>query len=830
MPEATVEPERGAMDNAPVMWYSKKGLDNLLENKFVSGILTSCTLFALFGDDIRIALLQVSADPAFSVIALILFVVFFVEICVSSYARVDYPFSFYFWLDLISTISLLGDSELVTGGSGSADLGEATSSSGSGVALNTKASRLVRIVRLIRLTRVVKLYKHAKSKDPNKVIAAPSQIGKRMTDITTRRLILLLLTLLIMIPVFQVFSLTDDLVDPYRQFLVDELHRYPQDINISIPFFRGRVNSLIKHGDSLIYLEICDPSGGSFSSTGCQNFFTKPLLYSWLADFQFDDGSKVHPDTKWTAANLITSREEVLANYRTTELDIARRDGCVLTNTTSGDYPLYGTIDPTNAKRCHTIAVFSVKQQATELGWLDLGKTLFVLLMLIVGSLVFTHDSNDLVIEPIERMMNMVEQLSKNPLKKTLVEPEANEAGKESFETTLLEQTLSKIGQLLQIGFGQAGDAIIGKNMSADGELDPMIPGKKIFAIFGFCDIRYFLPLTECLQEDIMLYVNAVASIVHQSVHMYKGSANKNIGDCWLLVWKLPKETDEAALSPKNKAEKKKFDASSPAPDGSFDEFNPSARSPMNRDSINLQNDARIKVIADSSLAAFLRVIVEYKLVRAESGSALSDFEKRPGLAKLDWHLSMGFGLQIGWAIEGAIGSTFKIDASYLSPHVNMASRLEAATKQYHVDILISHYLHCLLSPAAQKLCRKVDRVTVKGSALPMELFTYDIVNITKSVGFKTMAESEAGPDIDFETDAGFLGLQNGIHPQFKSTYEEGMEAYLAGDWGLAKRKLEEADKLKPDDGPIHTLMEVLEEHHFNAPSSWKGFRPLTSK
>ena len=34
-----------------------------------------------------------------------------------------------------------------------------------------------------------------------------------------------------------------------------------------------------------------------------------------------------------------------------------------------------------------------------------------------------------------------------------------------------------------------------------------------------------------------------------------------------------------------------------------------------------------------------------------------------------------------GWAIEGAIGSMYKIDASYLSPHVNMAARLEAAAK-----------------------------------------------------------------------------------------------------------------------------------------------------
>ena len=41
----------------------------------------------------------------------------------------------------------------------------------------------------------------------------------------------------------------------------------------------------------------------------------------------------------------------------------------------------------------------------------------------------------------------------------------------------------------------------------------------------------------------------------------------------------------------------------------------------------------------------------------------------------------MGFGLHFGWAIEGAIGSLFKIDASYLSPNVNMAARLEAATK-----------------------------------------------------------------------------------------------------------------------------------------------------
>jgi len=55
-----------------------------------------------------------------------------------------------------------------------------------------------------------------------------------------------------------------------------------------------------------------------------------------------------------------------------------------------------------------------------------------------------------------------------------------------------------------------------------------------------------------------------------------------------------------------------------------------------------------------------------------------------------NYKVKMGFGLHSGWAIEGAIGSEFKIDASYLSPNVNMASRLEAATKQFGVPLLIS--------------------------------------------------------------------------------------------------------------------------------------------
>ena len=93
--------------------------------------------------------------------------------------------------------------------------------------------------------------------------------------------------------------------------------------------------------------------------------------------------------------------------------------------------------------------------------------------------------------------------------------------------------------------------------MARTGDVDPMIPGTKVVAIFGFCDIRNFTDATEILQEEVMLFVNEIAEIVHSMVDKFSGAANKNIGDAFLLVWKYPEEDVEkderyGNLIPKN--------------------------------------------------------------------------------------------------------------------------------------------------------------------------------------------------------------------------------------------------------------------------------------
>lgn len=92
-----------------------------------------------------------------------------------------------------------------------------------------------------------------------------------------------------------------------------------------------------------------------------------------------------------------------------------------------------------------------------------------------------------------------------------------------------------------------------------------------------------------------------------------------------------------------------------------------------------------------------------------------------------NYEVKMGFGLHLGWAIEGPIGSYYKIDASYLSPHVRMCETLEGATKEYGIPLLISGSLYDYMSTETQDETRQVDCVLMKGMDEPTRLYTCDI-------------------------------------------------------------------------------------------------------
>jgi hypothetical protein len=106
------------------------------------------------------------------------------------------------------------------------------------------------------------------------------------------------------------------------------------------------------------------------------------------------------------------------------------------------------------------------------------------------------------------------------------------------------------------------------------------------------------------------------------------------------------------------------------------------------------------------SIIAFLKILI--KIYRSYK---LDKYRKNPGLNERikNYSVKLGFGLHCGWSIEGAIGSTFKIDASYLSPHVNMASKLEEKTKDYGAQLILSGALVKHMSQNSKNFIRPID-------------------------------------------------------------------------------------------------------------------------
>ena len=166
--------------------------------------------------------------------------------------------------------------------------------------------------------------------------------------------------------------------------------------------------------------------------------------------------------------------------------------------------------------------------------------------------------------------------------------------------------------------------------------------------------------------------------------HLHGGSANKNIGDAFLLVWKFPQNISIRNIEPA--CEKK------------------------------LEDEDKCRVleqVADEVLLSFLLVMVGLR-----RSSKFASYKSNKRLNKRMWNFQtqMGFGLHVGWAIEGAIGSEYKLDVSYLSPNVNISSRLEQVTKQFATPLLFTGQFANILSERFRERCRQIDHVTFKGS------------------------------------------------------------------------------------------------------------------
>ena len=123
--------------------------------------ITILTIYSLFSDDLRTAFFTSNYDIVFDILSLSVMTIFLIEIVLSTIVIEGYFLSFFFFLDIVSTVSIIFDVNFIS------DLifSTSTSSSVAQLASQSKASRAatraVRIVKLFRIFRIIKLYKNS---------------------------------------------------------------------------------------------------------------------------------------------------------------------------------------------------------------------------------------------------------------------------------------------------------------------------------------------------------------------------------------------------------------------------------------------------------------------------------------------------------------------------------------------------------------------------------------------------------------------------------------------------------------------------------------------
>ncbi|MDR3547049.1 MAG: adenylate/guanylate cyclase domain-containing protein [Candidatus Pacebacteria bacterium] len=777
----------------PARWKTK--MEAVLRGQYVQMPLLLCSLYALFFNGIRLMAVPKSGDTACYVLSLIVIVVFATEIVASVLCKEDYIISTFFAFDVLCTVSLIYDiGWIVPDGALSPEMDYGVS------------FRLIRALGMFRLVRILQLWwlthsyekTASESKDRERIevnrqlnkrisdtqlfrreaildlqksralratfstvdsakIAKQSKIGRRIDGSTIRLVFVMIIPAMIATRIF----IPEQYYSPYTSIKysvksLDETHA-----GMSADEFTAQCNNIIRfHRDDQYPLV-------SLVGPGCSSYFSSDTREDDLRDME--------------------KEVETEGSYR-------------------------GVID----RRPYTRIC----------GALNLCRMIFACIVLLVSTMIGLYHNQRAIVVPIETMIEKANILSMSPMVFLNLDStelgvyhniaNANELKRKNKTNTrdvvYLENAFNKIARLLAIVYGEAGSVMISRNTNTQDGLNPMIPGNKMYAIFGFIKISAYEEITSVLQEKILVFTNMVAEVIHATVEKYFGCTNKNIGESFFVLWKFRSEDVEES-------------------DGTV-----------------IAKTYASSVLADLSLFAYLKIIAKMNKLK-HILDMKQEIEKQLEGQQVDFL----FGLNVGWGIEGPIGSLHKIDASYLSPNVNIAARAESAASQYGKNILITGPVYNILSKQTRALCREVDTVALKGSKMPVRLFTVDLEfsqlakkqckyishnnserlrlrKQAKKVFHQMVKSGSTAPNMLYSEDKDIQAMRAGISPTFLKLFKGAYDNYIAGKWESAVDGLNEVLKIKPDDGPSQNLKQYMGSLGNKAPEEWRGCRELVNK
>jgi adenylate cyclase len=156
-------------------------------------------------------------------------------------------------------------------------------------------------------------------------------------------------------------------------------------------------------------------------------------------------------------------------------------------------------------------------------------------------------------------------------------------------------------------------------------------------------------------------------------------------------------------------------------------------------------------------------------------------------------YIKIGVGVNTGTMSVGNMGSRFRRAYTVLGDNVNLGSRLEGLTKAYGVDMIVSEFTK---EEAVRFVYREIDRVRVKGKALPVRIF--------EVVG----ADGEVPEEVKAQV----------------MQFDQAMKLFRAQQWHDAEKILLDLRQQEPQKELYHIYLERLRHFQANPPGrDWDG-------
>jgi hypothetical protein len=373
-----------------------------------------------------------SDNAALYSILIAIFVLFSLELILMSFVEKGYFLSFFFWLDLLGTFSIIIDIAWIS----NRFIPNSNSVSQGSVVRSTRAARLAsRYGRLLRLMRIMRVFKtlpcfkfFGVEEDFEPTLAAIRKVSEELSNTLQLRLAVLILTLVIVVP-FLSYSVTD--YSPNAWITNFKMTAKNQTVNAyDIHEVIRKCENFFQHKDQdLKYVSIESPwLEGEFVG----EYYTRSTVR--------DSNILVYDSSYWVANSLIqASGNPVALSYLANATADGRAD--------RPDYTeFFVTLKLDNTDPAREGAMFNILI------------IVLVIVMLFGFSSMFNSAVNNLVVKPLEKMMFTLRNSAMVMIQalKSL-ENEGNDENKkdneedeeEELETAKLEKMVEKLGRIV---------------------------------------------------------------------------------------------------------------------------------------------------------------------------------------------------------------------------------------------------------------------------------------------------------------------------------------------------------------------------------------------